>query len=515
MLIDNNTSANKRIAKNSIYMSIRMVVVLLISLYTTRVVLRVLGVQDYGIYNVVAGFVSMFVFLNTSMSNAAQRFFNYELGKNGIEGAQNVYNTSLKIQLILAILVLLATESIGLWYLRHKMVIPEGRLFAAEWVFHLSVCAMFLTIMNVPYMAAVMAHERMDFFSILGVLDVVFKLLIVVLLPFLPGDKLILYGILYLLINVLNLLCYFIYTKKNFAEIRITQTKQKGLFKSMLSFSGWNFFGSFSSIMKEQGLNLILNLFFGPIVNAARGIANQINGALQGFVSNITIPVRPQVVQTYAAGNYIRTMSLTYTVSKLSVFFLFVISLPIIYEIDFILKLWLGDNVPKHTNTFAIIVILISFVNNLNAAISGVIHASGKMMKYQVVSSSISLLCLPAAYLALKLGFSPEFAMLMVLLFASLSQIASVKILQEIVFFPIRDYLSKVINPVLRMVLLSVLIPYLPHFILDEGIHRFILTLLLGLSTTSAIGYYVCLNKSERLILSKFVVELINKTKKV
>ena len=492
-------------------MSIRMVVILLISLYTTRVVLRALGVEDYGIYNVVAGFVSMFVFLNTSMSNAAQRFFNYELGKNGVKGAQDVYNTSLKIQLILAFFVLLTTESIGLWYLHHKMVIPAGRMFAAESVFHLSVCAMFLTIMNVPYMAAVMAHERMDFFALLGIFDVVFKLLIVVLLPFFSGDKLILYGILYLFISFLNLLFYFIYSKKNFVEIKLSHNQQKGLFKSMLSFSGWNFFGSFSSIMKEQGLNLILNLFFGPIVNAARGIANQINGALQGFVNNIAIPVRPQVVQSYAAGNYSRTMSLTYTVSKLSVFFLLIISLPIIYEIDFILKLWLGDNVPKHTNTFAIIVILISFVNNLNAAISGVIHASGKMMKYQVVTSSISLLCLPAAYIALRLGSSPEFAMIMVLLFASISQIASIKILQEIVSFPINDYLSKVIYPIILTVLLSVFITYIPHLVFDERLSRFVITLLLGLSVTSITGYYVCLNKSERIMFNQFVRDLIKR----
>ena len=373
-------SPNQRIAKNSIYLSIRMVIVLCITLYTTREVLAVLGVEDYGIYNVVCGFVSMFAFLNTSMSNGIQRFFNYEYGKNGEEGANQVFWTALVIQAILALVIILLTETIGMWYLYHKMVIPAERMLAAQWIFQFSILSFLFLIMQAPFTAVVMAHEHMNFYALVSVLDALLKLGIVFLIPVLKGDQLILYGILMALISLVNFGLYYVYTKTNFAEIELPRILDKQMFRPMLSFSGWNLFGSFSNMMKEQGINLIMNLFFGPIVNAARGIASQVNSGLQSFVSNLSIAIRPQIVQSFAIGDTTRTIRLMFSMSKLSCCFLYMIALPVIIEIDYILKLWLGNNVPAHTAMFVIIIVLTSFLNNLNAAVSAVIHASGKML---------------------------------------------------------------------------------------------------------------------------------------
>lgn len=510
----NNSSNNKRIAKNSIFMAIRMVFVLGITLYTTRVILNILGVEDYGVYNVVCGFVSMFAFLNISMSNGIQRFFNFELGKNGVDGANKVYNTALLIQFILAIIIIILTESLGLWYLHNKMVIPDGRMFAAEWIFQFSVMSFLFIIMQAPYAAAVMAHERMDFYAIVSVLDAVLKLGIVFAIPVLPGDKLIVYGLLYSLINILNFVIYYIYCKKNFAEIKIKRYFDKSLFQSMLGFSGWNIFGSISGVMKEQGINLVINLFFGPVVNAARGVAAQINGGLQSFVSNITTPVRPQVVQSYARGEYVRTMNLTYSVSKLSCCFLYLCALPVVLEIDYILRLWLGNTIPDHTNTFVIIVILTSFVNNLNAAVSGVIHASGKMMVYQTVSSTISLMCVPCSYFGLKFGMSPEFALLMVMGWAAISQIASLFILKTIVSYSIRDYLKSVLWPLLAVMIVTFWPALFIHEYMTSGFIRFLIVGITSVSVSSLGIYYIALNRSERGLINSFLSKFKQKWQK-
>lgn len=495
-------------------MAIRMVFVLGITLYTTRVILNILGVEDYGVYNVVCGFVSMFAFLNISMSNGIQRFFNFELGKNGVDGANKVYNTALLIQFILAIIIIILTESLGLWYLHNKMVIPDGRMFAAEWIFQFSVMSFLFIIMQAPYAAAVMAHERMDFYAIVSVLDAVLKLGIVFAIPVLPGDKLIVYGLLYSLINISNFVIYYIYCKKNFAEIKIKRYFDKSLFQSMLGFSGWNIFGSISGVMKEQGINLVINLFFGPVVNAARGVAAQINGGLQSFVSNITTPVRPQVVQSYARGEYVRTMNLTYSVSKLSCCFLYLCALPVVLEIDYILRLWLGNTIPDHTNTFVIIVILTSFVNNLNAAVSGVIHASGKMMVYQTVSSTISLMCVPCSYFGLKFGMSPEFALLMVMGWAAISQIASLFILKTIVSYSIRDYVKSVLWPLLAVMIVTFWPALFIHEYMTSGFIRFLIVGITSVSVSSLGIYYIALNRSERGLINSFLSKFKQKWQK-
>ena len=499
------SNANRRIARNSIFLTIRMFIVLVITLFTTRIILKSLGVVDYGVYNVVCGFVSMFAFLKTSMTNGIQRFYNYSLGNDSRYTTSDVFATSFKIQFILAIIIVGLTESVGLWYLYNKMVIPPDRLYAAQWIFHFSVISFLLVIMQAPFSAAIMAHEHMDFYAFVSVLDAVLKLVIALCLSFFAYDHLIVYGALLLGISIINFLLYFIYSKSHFPEIRFNKHRTKSLFASMLSFSGWNVFGSFSGVMKDQGINLVLNYFVGPIVNAAKGIASQVNGAFQGVVANIAVAIRPQVIQSFAAGNITRTMRLTYSISKISCCALYFVSWPIIIEINYILNIWLDGVVPQHTPSFVILVLLVSFVNCLNSAVSGVIHASGKMMLYQIVSSTISIMCVPAAYIALKLGAHPEMAFVCTLVFAALSHLVSLFIMKTIVQYSIKDYFREIVWRFLILVLGTFIFPLIPHFLMPEGLLRLVVVLVVSLIVIAPFVYFITFNNDERMMAFLFI----------
>lgn len=489
-----------------------MVIVLAITLYTSRVILKVLGVEDYGVYNVVAGFVTMFGFFNSSLSNGIQRFYNYELGRNGEDAARRVYNMALLIQILLAIIIVLPTEVFGLWYLHNKMVIPEGRMFAAEWVFQLSLLTFVLHIIQVPYTAAVMAHERMDFYAVVSVLDVLIKLGVVFVIPFLKSDALILYGVLIAIVALFNLFLYWGYCKRNFKEIKIEKTFRPLLFKEMLSFSGWNVFGTLGQMLKDQGVNLILNFFFGPVVNAARGIANQVNGGLQSFVTNITIPVRPQVVQSYSQGNINRSFNLTYTISKLSCYVLLMMSLPILLEIDYVLHVWLGDNVPTYTAVFVVIIVLNSFISNLNSAVSGLVHASGKMKVYQLCGGTISLISVVFVYIAMLIWDIPPVALIVLLLLDIIRQIVALVVLRSIVSeFSLRKYLRGVVAPLIAVALLSMAFPLLTHHFMSGGFTKFCIVLIVSVLSVVVSAYVVGLNKNEKNIIDNILKKLKTK----
>ena len=479
-----NSLSNKRIAKNSIFLSIRMIVVLAISLYTTRVVLHTLGVVDYGVYNVVCGFVLLFGFLNTSMSNGIQRFYNYEYGQRGEQGAQRVYCTSIVIQLLLAIIVVILVEFFGLWYLHNKMVIPSERMIAAEWIFQFAIISFVLGIIQAPYAAAVTAHERFDFYAIVSVIEAVLKLVIVFLLNIILLDKLVIYGMLVTIVGVIIFLIYYVYCKRCFNELSFRWSSfNRALFKDMIGFSGWNLFGSLSGVMEVQGINLVLNFFFGPIVNAARGIATQVNAGVLSFVSNITTPVRPQVTQSYARGEVQRTIALTYSVSKMSSAIILMLAIPASIEIDYILHLWLGNSIPEHAATFTVLVLITQLVNSLNAAISNVVHATGIMREYQLWCSIVRLLSIPVSLIVLKVYSTPELALISVLIPISL-----------------RGYIREVAWPVLFALIIGIGVVYLPHYFLSEGFVRLVLVCIISLVVVSLTFFYFVFNENERML---------------
>lgn len=510
--MSDNSQNNKRIAKNSLFMGIRMVVVLAITLYSSRVVLNALGVVDYGIYNAVASFVAMFSFLNSSLSNGIQRFFNFELGKNGISGSNKVYNTALVIQILLAIIVVVPLEIFGVWYLDNKMVIPTDRLFAAGWVFQLSIITMILHILQVPYSAAIIAHEKFSFYAIMSVMNAVITLGATFTIPYVGNDSLIIYGVIIAAIAALNLLLYIVYAKKNFEEIKITRNYEKRLFKEMLSFSGWNIFGTFGHMLKFQGVSLVLNLFFGPIINAAHGIANQVNSGLQSFVNNLTTPVRPQVIQSYSRGNISRTLNLTYTISKASCYFLLIISLPIIIEINYVLEIWLGDNIPAHTSAIVVIIIIDSFLSNLNSCVSNVVHASGKMKYYQLSGGTISFITIVFVYFGMMFFNIPEFAFIIVVILDCVRQILATIILKRIVNeFSYSKYIKDVIFPIIKVYAASIILPLIMYYSLSEGFLRLAVVTIVSIISSLTAMYFIGLSNNEKTIANRFFLTIKNK----
>ena len=503
-----NSDSNKRIAKNSVFLSIRMFIVLGITLYTTRKILQILGVEDYGIYNVVCGFVSMFAFLNVSMSNGIQRFFNYEYGRHGKVGANQVYCTAVIIQLVLSVIVIFLAESIGLWYLHNKMVLPVERMYAAEWIFHFSILSFVVGIMQAPFTAAVMAHENLGFYAVVNVIEVILRLGIVILLPYLCYDHLISYGFLMSIISVISLLFYYVYCKRNFDEIKFHYHFYRELFLSMLGFSSWNLFGSLSILMKEQGINLVINFFFGPVVNAARGVASQVNSGVQSFVTNITMPVRPQVIQSYAKGEIARTMHLTYSISKLSCCFLMMMGIPVAFEIDYILDLWLGENVPMHTGTFTIIILLSSMINNLNAATSGVVHATGVMKDYQLWGSLISMTSVPISFFLLEIYSIPEIPLIAVVICSALGHYVCLLVVKRLVGMPLMEYFKEVVSPILLVMLPSLAIIFPIHFYMENGFLRLCMVTIICTLSVISILYAFALNKDERKLFNQVIINI-------
>ena len=505
------SSANKRIAKNTIFMSVRMVIVLVINLFTTRAVLHALGVEDYGVYNVVCGFVSLFSFLRAAMGNGVQRFFNFELGKNGVNGANKVFCTAIYIQAILAIAIVILLESIGPWYIHDKMVLPEGRLEAAQWIFQFAIISFAIGIMIAPFSAAVTAHERMDFYAIISILDATLKLIIALILPLFGTDKLILYGILIMSISCINFIIYYFYTKRNFEEIKFRKVFDRDLFKKMFAFSGWNVFGAFSGVMESQGINLVLNFYFGPIVNAARGVAVQINGGVQSFVTNITIPVRPQVIQSYAQGDLQRTMNLTYSISKISCAIVLMLAIPVSFEMNYILHLWLGETVPDHTAAFAILVLLTSLVNNLNSATSGVVHATGKMRDYQLWGSLVKVLSIPVSFILFKYYRMPEIEFACVFVFNAFSHTVCLFIVRKLVGMSLWYYFKRIVVPIIATMVITVIVVSPFHIFISEGFIRLIIVALVSVAFVVISFYFLGFNKSERELALQLVSSFLKK----
>ena len=486
-----------------------MFFVLVVSLFTTRIVLQALGVVDYGIYNVMAGFVSMFAFLNTSMSNGIQRFFNFHMGKNDADSITKVYNAALQIQALIALVVLILLETFGLWYINYHMVIPADRINAALWIFQFSALSLIIIILQVPYSAAIMAHERMQFYSYISVIEVIAKLSIAYLLVIVKSDKLIIYGLLLFIVTLIIFIINFVYAKIQFQDLKFKLSRDKDYFKPMLSFSGWNIFGSFAYLLKGQGLNLLLNAFFGPVVNAARGISNMVMSAIQGFQSNIVIAFRPQIVQSYAKKDINRVTKLFYSLSKISYIMLTLLSIPVIIEIKYILELWLGSNVPEYTYTFTILILINMIISSLNTPISQIVHATGKMRNYQLITSLVICSILPISWVILKLGYDPNSVFIVSLIMTIINQYVCMILLKQIFQYSIIDYIRKVIIPCIVFSIIVFCVSYIPILLMQASLLRFIIVLILSIATSCIVAYYAIFTKQEQFIAISFIKKII------
>ena len=396
---------NNRIAKNTLMLYFRMFITMAVGLYTSRIVLAILGVQDYGIYNVVGGFVSMFTVISGTMTTATQRFLSFEIGKKETGKVRELFTTSVIIHVLLALLILIVAESFGLWFLNAKMTIPANRIYAANWVYQLSILTFIVSVVSVPYNAALIAYEKMTAFAYVSIVEVVFKLLLVLLLGYLTYDKLIVYALFLAGISILLRIIYGIYVKKHFVECQCDWKLDKFFFNKLLNFISWNFIGSIAGIFKEQGLNIVLNMFFGATVNAARGIAYQVLNAVSGFVSNFQLALNPQIIKHYAANQKEEMFKLVFRGSKFSFLLMMILSIPIFIEAPYILKLWLVE-VPEYSVIFLRLVLLITLVDSLSYTLITSVHASGKVKWYQIINGSVLLLTLPIVQYCVKLIFN-------------------------------------------------------------------------------------------------------------
>lgn len=499
---------NKRIAKNTLFLYFRMMFIILVSLYTSRVILKTLGVEDYGIYNVVGGFVSMFGFLNTAMSATTQRYITYSLGTENTAQLNKVFSNCVMTHILIALIVLLFAESVGLWFLFNKMIIPESRMTAAFVVFQCSVVSTVVLILSVPYNADIIAHEKMSAFAYISIVEVTLKLLIVFLLKFSGIDKLIFYGILLLIVQCSIRLIYGSYCKRHFEETKFRIIWDFSLFKEMLSFAGWNLWGGVSNIMYTHGVNLLLNLFFGPTVNAARGIAIQVQNAISQFANSFQMAINPQITKSYAQRDYAYMHKLVFRSSKFTFILLFILSLPIFTETEAILKLWLGV-VPNWTVVFLRLMLCIVIIDSVANPFMVSVAATGNVKLYQSIIGGTMLLIVPTSYIFLKLGCAPNIVFITHLFFAVLTFILRLFIVKRLIHFSIIEYCKVCIFKIIAIVVPSFFSVWILTKCLNESFESQLFVVVLSVVIVVIFSFICGLTINERQILvQKFFLKI-------
>lgn len=455
-------SNNKRIAKNTLYLYIRTMFVMCVSIYTSRIILDILGVEDYGIYNVVGGFVSMFSVLSGTLTAASQRFIAYELGKTD-SNVKKVFSTTLSIHFLLAIILLVLIEIIGLWFLNYKMNIEPDRLFAANWVFQCSVITFCVSLISIPYTAAIIAYEKMSAFAYISIFEVLAKLVAVYALYMIAFDSLIIYAVFMLFVAIILRVIYGIYCRKNFLDCRYILSFEKKIFKEILSFSGWNFIGSSAAILNNQGINMLINLFFGVTLNAARGLATQIDTALNTFVQNFMMALNPQITKSYAAGDFEYVNKMIILGTKFAFFLFWVLCLPVYLNTNFILSVWLRK-VPDYAALFIQLGIIYNLAQNLSQCLYTTMLATGRIKKYQIIVGGLSLLAFPTAWIFFEMGLPGEYGYWAMIIYSVVCLIGRLFLLQEMVpLFSGIEYIKKVIFPIALTITPTIAIIYLIH----------------------------------------------------
>ena len=509
--MSDTSSAHKRIAKNTLVLYVRMLFTMGISLFTSRVILQTLGVEDYGISSVVGGVISMFTFINAAMVSSTQRYLNFELVRGDANQLRSVFSTSLQIHALIALAIIVLSETVGLWFLNEKLVIPEARMTAAMWVYQCSILSCAVSIMSTPYNAVIVAHEKMSAFAYISILDVSLKLLVVYLLVVLPFDKLIILAILNLLVQLFIRYIYTLYCHRHFPESYFQFWFNKTLFKEMFGFAGWSFWGNLAAILYTQGLNMMLNIFFGPIVNAARGIAVQVQSAVQQFVGGFQTALNPQITKNYASNNLPQMHSLMFRSARFSFLLLFFLSLPVLMETNFILTLWL-KTVPDDAVIFTQIMICISLIYTTANPCIIANQATGKVKIYQMVVGGILLLILPISYVVLKLG-APAYSVFIVhFCIESLAQFSRMYMLRKLIHLPLWQYMKNIYIPIVSTVVIAIILPLVVRMQVAEGWLRFLAVGFTCVLSVGASSYFIGFTKQERVFfLDKSLRLLRNK----
>lgn len=502
-------SSNSQIAKNAIFLYVRMLLSLIVSLYTSRVVLDVLGVSDYGIYSIVGGVVLMFSFLNASMSSATSRFMAFEIGKGDINRINKTFSNSLAVHLIITLVVAVLLETVGLWILMDKLVIDENRIFAAQVVYQFSVLSTLVGITQIPYNAAIIAHEKMNVYAYVELANVFLKLGIVYLLSIGNFDKLILYGFLMFTVTILIMMIYRLYCWRHFEECKQRPSMEKEFFKPMISFAAWGLYGDGCYSLRQQGTNILLNMFFGTIVNAANGIASTVLGVISGFTLNILTAFRPQIVKSYACGNIQRMEQLIVYATKYSLLLIGGLSIILCYEMDYILTLWLKD-VPEYTPWICRIILISFCVVTCSFVINAGIQASGSIKLQSFIVGSISLFCiLPCTYAFLKFGYSPYSSYVCYGVFTIVMYVCSLVILKrQVREIVIINIIKSGMIPIVSVLAISAFLCYGLSMFIEESFTRVIIITLSTIIISMLLIYSFAMNIEEKEVVQRCLKKL-------
>lgn len=495
--MSNYAVKNKRIAKNTVMLYFRMVFLMAINLYTSRVILKTLGVEDYGIYNVVGGFVSTFAIVCNALSGGCSRFFNFEMGKGVENKLHQVFSASVTIHIGLSGIIILLAESFGMWFLNCKMTIPVERIVAANVCFQLSLLAFCVNLLQVPYRAAIIAHEDMSTFAYVSIFDGLARLAVAFLIVLSPYDTLIVYAIMLCVLQIIVNTIYIVYCRKHYPESKYRFTYDSSLFRPIIGYSGWNFLGHASAVLRNQGGNVLTNIFFGPVVNAARGIANQVMSAVEGFVNNFTMAVNPQISQSFAEGDIHYMRNLVYMSARFSYYLVFILSFPIILSTDFILKVWL-DSPPEHSALFIQLMLIFQLINSINTPIQQASSATGNIRDYQLVVGISQLLIIPISYILLKNGGGPATVIYVSIIMCAISVYLRIYMLSRVIDWSILDYTKKVIIRVLLVTLVGTPIPLSISFICNSTWNSLIINTLMSTICILLAIWFVGLTSNER-----------------
>ncbi|QCR20978.1 hypothetical protein C1N53_00425 [Pontibacter sp. SGAir0037] len=483
-----------------------MLLTMVVSLYTVRVVLSALGSVDYGINNVVGSVVTMLAFLGNTMASASQRFFAFEIGQANYRRLNKIFNISFSIYILLALVAFILAETIGIWLLNNYINIPVDRVEAANWVYHFAILSFILTMITIPYNALIMAHEKMKFYAYVSIIEAFLKLIIVFVLSVIPYDKLKLYAVLTFLVTIVITAVYIAYSTKKFKESKFSIQWDFKLFQEIARYSGWSLFGATTSVLNNQGLNLILNIFFGPIINTARGIAYQVNAAITSFVNNLYSAVNPQIIKSYAENDIKRQTQLVINSTKIAYTLLFILSLPIIIKTEYILKLWLGNEVDPHMILFTRLVLLFSLVNVFESPISQAVRSTGKIKKYQLYVGMLTLSILPISYILLKLWSLPEVPFYVMIIVYTIAMFIRLQILNSLVVFPIKYYL---INVFFKLLIVSLIVSVIPFSVSSFlGVNNFSAFIVVSISSFISVlfvFYFLMLASNERKSIHNYI----------
>ncbi|MDX4975387.1 hypothetical protein ACPDHN_10965 [Myroides odoratimimus] len=501
-------SSSKTIAKNTLFLFCRMIITIIASLYTSRIVLEYLGVDDFGLYNVVGGIVAMLTFINSAMSSATQRFLSISLVSENIEEAKNVFNAAMMIHIGISIIFLIIAETLGLWFVLNKINIPEGRYFAAQIVYHFSVVSAIISFINVPYNASLVASEKMAAFAYISVAEAFLKLLVAFSLVYFSKDKLILYSILICGVQIVIRFLYYIYCKRNVLFCQFSLKLPKDKMKEMFGYSSWMFFGTSSQLLSTQGVNVLINLFFSVVINASRGIAVQVSSIVEGFVTNFMTAVQPRLMKLYAAGEVIEMNKLISQASRFGFILVSLLVFPLLIETEFVIQFWLGQ-LPIRVVLFIRLVLANIFIVVLYSPLASVIFASGKVKVYQLCIACCFLMVFILTYFCYYLGLPDYCAFVVTLVLSTFGLMIRLLVLKRTIVFSIKKYMLQTILP-LMFILLSGLLPFLISLILNEGFLKFIIVVLI--STISIIGatWVFVANKEEKNVIKNVILKYVS-----